>query len=144
MLDFEAAKRVAFERWLSAFVNEPGGPAIIQDDQCEEFEWGWLISWGPSDPEKVATEKRRWGRLPILVDRITGEIQLVSTAGPNIAIMKLLQRRPASCQSPDVTQEELGGLTKVTVSMRAFTPLRDLQQGSESAGSIEVFRRTKG
>ena len=144
MLDFEAAKRVAFERWLSAFVNEPGGPPIIQDDKCEEFEWGWLISWGPSDPEKVAAEKRRWGRLPILVDRVTSEIQLVSTAGPNVAIMKLLQRRPASCQSPDVTQEELGGLTKVTVSMRALTPLRDLQQDSESAGSIEVFRRTSG
>jgi hypothetical protein len=96
MLDFESAKQIAYERWLFAFADEPGGPPVIDDAECVEYEWGWLIEWGPSEPEKVPTDEARWGCLPVLVDRVTGNIQAVSSAGPRLAIMKLLERRPAS------------------------------------------------
>lgn len=141
MLDFERAKRVAHD-WLSAFDDEPGGPQVIHDAKCLEFEWGWQIEWGPSRPDQVPPENRRY-HLPFLVDRVTGHLQTVSTAGPRIAIMKLLERRPAESQSPDVSAEELGGLTRVSVSMRAFSPLSELQAGSPDASeSVEVFRLT--
>ena len=92
MLDFDGAKRVA-ERWLSAFDGEPGGPQVVFDSECVEYEWGWHIEWGPSRPDQVPSEARRY-RLPVLVDRVTGHLQRVSTAGPRIAIMKLLERGP--------------------------------------------------
>ena len=142
MLDFEAAKQVARDRWLSAFDNESGGPQVIHDAECVEYEWGWQIEWGPSRPDEVPTEKRRY-RLPVLVDHVTGHLQTVSTAGPRIAIMKLLERRPPESASPDVSAEGLGGLTRVTVSMRAFTPLSELRAGSPAASeSVEVFKLT--
>lgn len=141
MLDFEAAKRVARDRWLSAFDGEPGGPQVIQDAECVEFEWGWLIEWGPSRPDEVPPEEARWGRLPVLVDRVTGYLQTVSTAGPRMAIMKLLERRPPEHASPDVSAVAMGGLTRVSVSMRAFTPLSELQAGGpEPSESVELFR----
>jgi hypothetical protein len=141
VLDFEAAKRVARERWLSAFDDEPGGPQVIHDAECVEYEWGWLVEWGPSRPDEVPPEEARWGCLPVLVDRVTGHLQTVSTAGPRIAIMKLLERRPPESASPEVSAEGLGGLTRVTVSMRAFTPLNELRAGSPAASeSVEVFR----
>lgn len=140
MLDFEAAKQVARDQWLSAFDSETGGPQVIHDAKCVEYEWGWQIEWGPSRPDEVPAEKRRY-RLPVLVDRVTGHIQTVSTAGVRIAILKLLERRPPGSASPDVSAEGLGGLTRVTVSMRAFTPLSELQAGSlEAFESVEVFR----
>src|SRR5689334_18424978 len=120
MLDFGGAKRVARERWLSAFDEEPGGPQIILDSECIEYEWGWQIEWGPSRPDQMPPEARRY-RLPVLVDRVTGNLQSVSTAGVRIAIMTLLEHRPAECQSSDVSAEAMGGLTRVRVSMRAFT-----------------------
>ena len=125
MLDFDGAKRVARERWLSAFDDEPGGPQVVFDAECVEYEWGWQIEWGPSRPDQVPPEARRY-RLPVFVDRVTSHLQTVSTAGPRIAIIKLLERRPPQSQSPDVFTEELGGLTRVNVSMRAFTPLSEL------------------
>jgi len=144
MLDFEGAKRVAREQWLSAFDDEPGGPQVIHDAQCVEYEWGWQIEWGPSRPDEMPPEERRY-RLLVLVDRVTGHLQSVSTAGPRIAIMKLLERRPPEGQSPDVSSEELGGLRRITVSMRAFTPLSKLQAGSpEASESAEVFRLKDG
>jgi hypothetical protein len=143
MLDFEGAKRVARERWLSAFDDEPGGPQVIHDAECVEYEWGWLISSGPSRPDEMPPEEARRYCLPVLVDRVTGYLQTVSTAGPRIAIMQLLERRPPESQSPDVLAEELGGLTRVSVSMRAFTPLSELRAGGPKAPvSVEVFRRT--
>jgi hypothetical protein len=143
MLDFEGAKRVARERWLSAFDDEPGGPQVIHDAECEEYEWGWLIEWGPSHPELVPPEEARWGTLPVLVDRVTGHLQTVSTSGPRLAILRLLERRPPEARSPDVAAQELDGLTRVNVSMRAFTPLSELQAGSpEPSESVEVFRLT--
>jgi hypothetical protein len=145
MIDFEGAKRVAHERWLSAFDHEPGGPHVIHDAECVEYEWGWLIEWGPSRPDEVPPEDRRY-RLPVLVDRATGHLQTVNTAGPGIAIMKLLERRPPESRSPDVSAEELGGLTRVSVSRRAFTPLSELRaagpESPESPESVEVFRLT--
>ena len=142
MLDFEAAKRVARDRWLSAFDSEPGGPQVILDAECVEYEWGWLIEWGPSRHDEVPAEERRY-RFPVLVDRFTGYLQTVNTAGPRLAIMKLLEQRPPESASPDMSAEELGGLTRVTVSMRAFTPLSELRAGSSaSPGSVEVLRLT--
>jgi hypothetical protein len=141
MLDFDGAKRVARERWLSAFDDEPGGPQVVRDAECVEYEWGWQIEWGPSRPDQVPPEDRRY-RLPVLVDRVTGHLQTVSTAGPRIAIIKLLERRPPESQSPDVFTEEMGGLTRVNVSMRAFTPLSELQADEPEEESVEVFRLT--
>jgi hypothetical protein len=144
MLDFESAKRVARERWLSAFDDEPGGPKVIHDTECVEYEWGWLISWGPSRPEEMPPEEARRYCLPVLVDRVTGHLQTVSTAGTRGAIIELLESRPPESQSPDVSAEELGGLTRVRISMRAFTPLSELQAGGpEPSESVEVFRRTR-
>ena len=141
MLDFEAAKRVARDRWLSAFDDEPGGPQVIHDAECVEYEWGWLIEWGPSRPDLVPPDEAQWGQLPVLVDRVTGHLEMVSTAGPRLAIMQLLERRPPEVRSPDVSAEELGGLTRVRVSMRAFTPLSELRSGEpESSKAVEVFR----
>lgn len=140
MLDFDAAKRVAAE-YLSLFDHKPGGPHIIRDSECEEYEWGWMIEWGPSRPEMLPPEERQFDKMPVLVDRVTGHLQTVSTSGPRLAIMMLLDRRPADSRSRDVSAEELGGLTRLSVSMRAFTPLRDLQRvSSEPANSVEVFR----
>jgi hypothetical protein len=141
VLDFEGAKQGARERWLFAFDNEPGGPQIVLDDKCEEYEWGWMIYYGPSKPEEIPVEDRRpWGPMPLLVDRVTGSIQTVSTSGPNMPIVRLLSRRPASCQSPDVTIEEVGEMIRVSVSRRAFTPLRDLQNGAAPTGSITTWK----
>jgi hypothetical protein len=140
MLDFEAAKRVAHERWLSAFHDEAGGPQVIHDSECVEYEWGWQIEWGPSCPNDVPSEKRRY-RLPILVDRVTGHLQTVSTAGVRIAIIKLLEHRPPESGSPEVSSEEMGSLSRVTVSTRAFTPLCQLaDRDPEMSETIELFR----
>jgi hypothetical protein len=79
------------------------------------------------------------------VDRVTGHVQTVSTAGPTIAFMKLLQRRPPGSQSPDMSAEGLGGLTRVRVATRAFTPLSELRAATpDAAESVEVFRLTDG
>jgi hypothetical protein len=141
MLDFDGAKQVARELWLSAFDDEPGGPKIVLDAKCVEYEWGWQIEWGPSRPDQVPPDTRRYRR-PVLVDRVTGHLQTVSTAGPRIAIMKLLERRPPESQTSEVSTEELGGLTRVNVSMRAFTPLGEPQAGGPETESVEMFRLT--
>jgi hypothetical protein len=54
--------------------------------------------------------------------------------------MRLLERRPPESQSPDVSAEDLGGLKRVNVSMRAFTPLKEIKtRGPELSESVEVF-----
>lgn len=69
--------------------------------------------------------------------------EIAPTVALGIAIMKLLERRPPESQSPDVSAEALGDLTRVSVSVQAFTPLSELQAGSPDASeSVEVFRRT--
>jgi hypothetical protein len=129
MLDFEAAKQVALKRGLAHCLDQPGGPPVIYDDKCEEFEWGWLIGWGWSYPEKVPSEERQIGNLPFLVDRVTGNLEQVSTSGETISIMNLLARRPPSCQSPHIAKEDLGGLVRITISPKALRSLRELENG---------------
>lgn len=139
VLDFEAAKRVAHEKWLSGFEDTSYGPQAIHDADCVEFEWGWLIEHGPSRAGEVPPEETYW----VLVDRVTGRVMPVSTAGPRPAIMKLLELRPPECRSPDVSVQGLGGLTRVSVSMRAFTPLNELQAAESKVWeTMEVFRWT--
>lgn len=141
MLDFEDAKQMVRKCWLSAFDDEPGGPQVIHDSKCVEYEWGWQIEWGPSRPERMPAEKTRQYRLPILVDRITGNLQTVSTAGTRIAIMKLLDRRPAESSSPDLSMKNLSGLQRLKCSMRAFIPLSELEgTNSKESESLEMFR----
>ena len=143
MLDLEAAK-VEVRHWLPTYERRWQVPACIVADEITEFEWGWMFVCAPVDPSQVPAERDRWPSRCLLVDRVTGFVQLVSTAGPRLAIIKLLERRPEPVQSADVQPEEVGGLTRVTISTRAFTPLRELQAGaSESEESLEVFRRTK-
>ncbi len=142
MLDFDAAKHVARDRWLSAFDDEPGGPQVIRDSECVEYEWGWLIASGPSRAELVPPEKRRRGRRSILVDRVTGQTETVTTAGPRIAIIKLLERRPAESRSPDVSVDYHGNLAQVRVSMRAFTPLSESDAAVPDEEAVEVYRLT--
>jgi hypothetical protein len=142
MLDLEAAKAKVRD-WLPTYERRWQVPARIVADEITEYEWGWQFVCAPVDPSQVPAERDRWPRRYVLVDRVTGFVQLVSTAGPRLAIMKLLERRPEPVQSADVQQEEVGGLTRVTISTRAFTPLRELQAGaSESEESLQVFRRT--
>jgi hypothetical protein len=144
MLDFEAAKRVARERWLSAFDDEPGGPQVIHEAECVEYEWGWLIRYGPSRPDQVPPEEARWGILPVLVDRVTGHVMHVSTSGVKLAILALLESRPPESRSPDLFEEESGGLSRVRVSMRAFTPLREWPpDGPEASETVEVIRLSR-
>ena len=143
MLDLEAA-RAEVRHWLPTYERRWRVPACIVEEEITEYEWGWMFVCAPIDPSQVPAERDRWPRRSLVVDRVTGFVQLVSTAGPRIAIMKLLERRPEPVQSADVQQEEIGGLTRVTISTRAFTPLRELQAGaSEPEESLEVFRRTK-
>ena len=144
MLDLEAAKAKVRD-WLPCYERRWQVPASIVEDEITEYEWGWEFVCAPVDPSQVPAERDRWPRRYLVVDRVTGFVQLVSTAGPRIAIMKLLQRRPEPVQSADVQQEKVGRLTRVTISMRAFTPLRELQAGaSEAQESLVVFCRTKG
>jgi len=143
MLDLEAAK-AEVRHWLPTYERRWQAPACIVEGEITEYKWGWLFVCAPVDPSQVPAERDRWPRRSVLVDRVTGFVQLVSTAGPRIAILKLLDRRPEPVRSADVRQEEVGGLTRVTILTRAFTPLRELQAGaSESEESLEVFRRAK-
>ncbi|CAN5609154.1 hypothetical protein BH11PLA2_BH11PLA2_06790 [soil metagenome] len=139
MLDFQNAKRVAREKWLSAFDDKLGGPQVICDADCAEYEWGWLIAWGPTFPDQVPPDGGvfRW---PVLVDRMNGNLQNVSTAGVRIAIMKLLERRLPEILSHGLSIKEL---TRETISLRAFIPLSKLQDGNlETSDFLEVFRLT--
>ena len=142
MLDFEAAKRVVQEHFLAAFDEKPGGPQLIRDDECVEFEWGWLIEYGPSRPNECPPGGTSSCR--VLVDRMTGHTKYVGSYGINLAICKLLEGRPTEYASPDLTSENLGRLTKVSVSTRAFTPLRELEENGgkvpESESIIELYR----
>ena len=143
MLDLEAAK-AEVRHWLPTYERRWQVPACIVEDEITEYEWGWLFVCAPVDPSQVPTERDRWPRRSVLVDRVTGFVQLVSTAGPRIAIMKLLERRPEPVQSADVQQEKIGGLIRVTISTRAFTPLRELQAGaSESEVPLVLFHLSK-
>jgi len=143
MLDLEAAK-AEVRHSLPTYERRWQVPVCIVEDEITEYEWGWMFVGAPVDPSQVPAERDRWPRRYVLVDRVTGFVQLVRTAGPNVAIIKLLERRPESVQSADVQQEKVGGLTRVRISTRAFTPLRELQAGtSESFELLEVFHRTK-
>jgi hypothetical protein len=142
MLDLQAAK-AEVRHWLPTYERRWQVPACIVEDEITEYEWGWLFVCAPVDRSQVPAERDRWPTRSLLVDRVTGFVQLVSTAGPRIAIMKLLERRPEAVRSADVRQDEVGGLTRVTISARAFTPLPELQAGaSDAEESLEVFRRT--
>jgi hypothetical protein len=93
MIDLETAKTIVVERVLAHRETDLRTPAILLEDQIEEHEWGWVFHWRPKNPEQVPEEEAKWGYFPILVDRITGNIRHVGTAGIKLAIAGLLWDR---------------------------------------------------
>ena len=129
-INFEQAKLVALKslRYLEAILMTE---VIIVDSQCEEYEWGWMISTAPKDIAKVPAEELPWSRRYVIVDRVTAKSRDVGSSGPRLAIMALLEERPPGFESRFVHVEDLGGLKKVRVSMQAFVPLKDLHLHAE-------------
>jgi hypothetical protein len=90
MIDLETARKMVFDKILVHYEPDLQTPAVILDDKTEEFAWGWIFYWEPKDPDRVPAEEARWGYFPILVNRRTGRIRHVGTAGIKAAIAALL------------------------------------------------------
>jgi hypothetical protein len=140
MIDFEGAKQIVAERELRRFDRSPAGPYVVFDDECVEYEWGWRIVYGPSRPGMLSRHKRN-RRFHVVVDRVTGRLQIVGSAGMRIAVIHMLECRDAANRSPDISEEDIGGLANVTISMRLFVPLKELRErGAEPFESFEFMR----
>jgi hypothetical protein len=93
MIDLETAKQMAITKLLRHYEADLNTRAVIIDHMIEEHEWGWVIHWEPEDPSKVPEDEAKWGYFPVIVDRETGGVHPVGTAGPKAAIAKLLWNR---------------------------------------------------
>ena len=96
MIDIETAKQMVMDKWFPAYEEDLETPAMLLENNTEEHEWGWVFYWGPADPAQVPNDRAKWGYLPIIVDRINGNIRQVGGAGIKVAIAKLLWERDSA------------------------------------------------
>lgn len=132
-MTYENAKQLVIERWSRLWESEFGIGLVVVDSETVEYEWGWLFSYAPSDPDRVPEE--HWlaeGINMTVVDRDTGNAEDVATSGPNLAILALLERRPPELRGDIIQVRPLGGLSEIRVARRAFTPLRRPNAGSQT------------
>ncbi|QEG29625.1 hypothetical protein GobsT_44230 [Gemmata obscuriglobus] len=82
-----------------------------------------MLAYHPADSTQVPSDHWLAGGINMaVVDRVTGCVESVSTSGPNMAIMRLLEGRPPEIR--DGLIEVLGttGLIQIRVADRAFQP----------------------
>jgi len=93
ILSLEQAKAIVAETWLPTFSQRWGTSAMINDKKTTEWDWGWQFTCEPADPSRVSPENDRWPWRYVLVDRLTGNIELVGRSGPKFAFERLMQSR---------------------------------------------------
>jgi hypothetical protein len=94
-IDFAEAKRLVGEKWLPMAARRVGTAVAVVDEQCVEYEWGWVIHWRPVEPDKGNPRFVNEYHFPFTADRVTGNTWLSGgTYGIERAIIELLQQRP--------------------------------------------------
>ena len=90
MIDYETARQIVISKWLPHKEEELGWPVVVDDEETEEYEWGWVIYYRPAEPERIPKTVARRGYLPLVVDRSNGLSFPVGTSGLYPAVRKLL------------------------------------------------------
>jgi hypothetical protein len=100
-IDFATAKQLVAEQWLPIAEQRVGTVVRIVDEDCIEFEWGWVIYWQPVEPNKGDPRFVNEYHFPFLADRVTGDTGLSGgTKGLQHGIIELLQWRPTELCGP--------------------------------------------
>jgi hypothetical protein len=102
MIDLETARKNLMERVLLKMEPALGTRAIVDDAKTEEHEWGWMFYWHVEDPNRVPPEHAGYDSFPILVDRVTGFVELVGNGGPRMAVFQLLESRKKAIEEERV------------------------------------------
>jgi hypothetical protein len=129
ILSYEDAKHLVLDQWSELWQSELGVGLVVNDHEADEYEWGWMLSYGPADPAAVPAD--HWlaeGINMAVVDRMTGRVESVTTSGPNVAIVRLLEGRPPELRAGLIEVRGTTGLVQIRVADRAFQVLR--QRGS--------------
>ncbi|MCE9531016.1 MAG: hypothetical protein K8T89_07815 [Planctomycetes bacterium] len=125
MITYDDAKRLVTEQY-SRFLQELGVELKFDESETLEYVWGWRLSYAASDPTRIP-ENHWLGRRThgVVVDRSTGKIETVTSAGTNGAIMQLLESRPPELRDGliEVNKVPNSGLKRCWISADAFKPL---------------------
>lgn len=100
-IDFAEAKRRVAERWLPIAERRVGTAVHIVDERCVEYDWGWVVHWRPTEPEKGDPRFVNEYHFPFTADRVTGDTWMSGgTFGIERGIVELLQQRPDDLRGP--------------------------------------------
>lgn len=84
MIDFGTAK-VLINRSLAAFTPEGGPKWVIDEEQAEEFDIGWLPCWIGEDILHRDPRPQMAGNCPVFVHGEDGELQAFSMKTKRVA-----------------------------------------------------------
>ncbi|MCE9531018.1 MAG: hypothetical protein K8T89_07825 [Planctomycetes bacterium] len=123
IISYIEAKQLVIERYALS-LQELEVELGFDESETVEYEWGWRLSYAASDPTRVP-ENHWLGRRThyVVVDRNTGNIESVTSAGTNGAIMRLLERRPPELRDGLIEVNKVPGLARCWISNDAFKPL---------------------
>ncbi|OWK45789.1 hypothetical protein [Fimbriiglobus ruber] len=86
-MTLDEAEREVLAYWGHACEDDFGGPARVDPDRTEVYDWGWVIYLVPVNPENCPPQGRK--SYPYAIHNVTGRSIVVGSKALEYAVYEL-------------------------------------------------------